>query len=104
MRSVTLPGEMLREEFINPRGLSIRAVAAALLMPISRLSDIIHGRRSISATDALRLARYFGTTPQFWLNLQSTYDLAKAVATAGSTIQKEVVPYDKRTIFRSNHH
>ena len=72
------PGEILREEFMIPLGLSANALAIALRVPAPRINDIVRERRAISADTALRLARYFGTTAQFWLNLQSTYDLKQA--------------------------
>ena len=71
------PGEVLRMEFLEPLGMSVYALAAALHLPRPRLNDIALGRRAISADTALRLARYFGTSPQIWVNLQTRYDLAK---------------------------
>lgn len=70
-----LPGEILWKEFLEPLGISQNKVARDLDVPVTRISDIIHGRRGISADSALRLAVYFGTTPEFWLNLQTRYDL-----------------------------
>jgi len=72
------PGEILAEEFLSPLGMSARALAAAIDVTPARISDIIAGRRGVTADTALRLARYFGTTPQVWLNLQVDYDLAIA--------------------------
>lgn len=69
------PGEILVEDFLTPLGMSARALAGAIGVPPARVSDIIAGRRGITADTALRLARYFGTTAQLWLNLQTTYDL-----------------------------
>ena len=74
----THPGEILREEFLVPHGLSARQLAEVLDVPHNRISDIARERRSVSADTALRLARHFGTTAQFWLNLQNAYDLSKA--------------------------
>ncbi|MGA2131119.1 MAG: HigA family addiction module antitoxin [Bryobacteraceae bacterium] len=69
------PGETLREDFLKPLGLSVNRLATELFVPATRINDIVRARRSITADTALRLARYFGTTPQFWMNLQSNYDL-----------------------------
>lgn len=72
------PGELLREEFMKPLGVSINGLARELMVPPGRISNIVGGKRSITADTALRLSRYFGTTPQFWLNLQTEYDLRVA--------------------------
>lgn len=80
------PGEILAEEFLSPLGMSARALAAAIDVTPARISDIIAGRRSVTADTALRLARYFGTTPQVWLNLQVDYDLAIASRDLGQLI------------------
>ena len=69
------PGEILREQFMTAFGLSINRVARDLRVPPTRISDIVNERRAITPDTALRLARYFGTTPEFWTNLQSAYDL-----------------------------
>lgn len=69
-----------------PLGLSARALASALKVPANRVSDILRGRRGITADTALRLARHFGTTPEFWLNLQNRYDLETACAAAAGEI------------------
>jgi addiction module HigA family antidote len=69
------PGEVLAEDFMTPRGLTANQLALALRVPANRLTETIRGRRSISADTALRLARYFGTSPALWMNLQSSYDL-----------------------------
>ncbi len=74
----THPGEILREEFLGPLGMSARALAKALDVPANRLTEIMRGERDVSADTAIRLGRYFGTDPRFWLNLQSAYDLSKA--------------------------
>jgi len=74
----THPGEVLAEEFLKPAGLSSRALGAAIGVPGNRLTDIIRGRRDVSADTAIRLGRYFGTDPRFWLNLQATHALSKA--------------------------
>jgi addiction module HigA family antidote len=84
------PGEVLREEFLLPLGVSAHALAMELKVPAPRINDIVRERRSITPDTALRLARYFGSTPQFWLNLQTSYDLKIAERTAGSKIEREV--------------
>lgn len=78
----THPGEMLREEFLLPLGMSARQLAEILCVPHNRISDIVRERRAVSADTALRLAKHFGTTAQFWLNVQNAYDLSKAESTA----------------------
>ncbi|MGL5113809.1 MAG: HigA family addiction module antitoxin [Beijerinckiaceae bacterium] len=80
IRIRTHPGEVLREEFMLPLDLSARSLAQALGVPANRISELARERRDISADTALRLARYFGTTPQFWINLQVAHDLSKAEA------------------------
>ena len=74
----THPGEVLREEYLGPLGMSARALAKALGVPANRLTEIMREERDMSADTAIRLGRYFGTDPRFWLNLQSAYDLSKA--------------------------
>lgn len=74
------PGEILLEEYMNPLGLSASTLAAALHVPPNRISEIVRARRDVTADSAIRLARYFRTTPRFWLNLQAAYDLSKAEA------------------------
>jgi addiction module HigA family antidote len=76
----THPGEVLREEFMVPLGMSAHQLAEALGVPANRISEIVRERRSVTAETALRLAKYFGSTPQFWLNLQTAHDLSKAEA------------------------
>lgn len=86
------PGEILREEFLEPLGLSPHALAHALRVPAPRVNDIVRERRSVTPDTALRLARHFGTTAQFWLNLQASYDLKIAMRESGAKIMKEVEP------------
>jgi addiction module HigA family antidote len=74
----THPGEVLREEYLIPLGLSARALAKELDVPPNRLTEIMRGTRDVTADTAIRLGRYFGTDPRFWLNLQAAYDLSKA--------------------------
>ena len=82
------PGEILREEFMKPLGLSSNAMARAIDVTPARVNEIVRERRGISADTALRLARFFGTDVQSWMNLQSHYDLQCAEDAAGRLIQK----------------
>lgn len=86
------PGEVLRHEFLEPLGLSPHALALALRVPANRISAILASHRAITAETALRLARHFGTTPAFWLNLQKAYELEQAEREAGARIRAEVAP------------
>ena len=85
------PGEILREE-LDEIGLSANALSKALGVPVNRVTMILNGQRGVSADTALRLARYFGTTPQLWLNLQKTFELRRAEMAAGREITKSVTP------------
>jgi antitoxin HigA-1 len=89
-RISTPPGEMLRTEFLEPLGMSANALALALRVPANRITGIINGERAISADTAMRLARYFGTSARFWLNLQQAHDLSRAWAENGAAIAREV--------------
>ena len=86
------PGEILREEYLAPLGLSANALAHALGVTPARINEVVRGRRGITGDTALRLARYFGTDAQSWLNLQATYDLRVAEIEAGKAIKREVKP------------
>jgi addiction module HigA family antidote len=86
------PGEVLREEFLKPLGMSANALARALRVPASRINDIVLERRGVSVDTAMRLVRYFGGDVQSWLNLQLAYDLKVAQKTIASKIAKEVEP------------
>ncbi len=86
------PGEILREEFMRPLGISQNKLARDLDVPVARVNDIIHARRGISADTALRLSVYFQTTAEFWLNLQSRYELKVATRIVGPEIKKAVRP------------
>ena len=86
------PGEILRDEFLTPMGLSVYRLAQAIRVSRPRLNDIVLGRRGVTTDIALRLGRYFGTTPEFWINLQSRYDLDVAERTMSGKIEKEVQP------------
>jgi addiction module HigA family antidote len=90
----THPGEVLKEEFMAPLGLSANKVAIELAVPATRIGDIIRAEnpRAVTADTALRLGRYFGTTPAFWMNLQAAYDLSKAEAEKGREITSRVRP------------
>jgi addiction module HigA family antidote len=86
------PGEILNEEFLKPLGMTINALALALRVPSNRIYGIVEGDRGISADTALRLARYFGNSPEFWLNLQLRYDLETAREQVESDIKAAVQP------------
>lgn len=86
------PGEVLREDFMAPLNLSANALAMALHVPAPRINDVVRGKRGISPETALRLARYFGTTPEFWANLQAAYDLRMTWIHEGAKIQREIAP------------
>ena len=88
----THPGEILLEEFMKPLGLSANALATALRVPATRIGAILNDHRSVTADTALRLARYFGTTPEFWVNLQTAHDLSLATRDSGAAIEREVFP------------
>ena len=85
------PGEILRDE-LDALSLTAKALATALGVPVNRVTMILNGQRGISADTALRLARYFGTTPQLWMNLQKTWELRRAEIEAGHEIAKRVAP------------
>lgn len=86
------PGEILREEFLIPLNLSVHALSLALRIPATRLHEIVKERRAITPDTALRLARYFGTTPELWIHLQTAYDLRRARLEYGAAIEREVFP------------
>lgn len=86
------PGEVLREDYLVPLGMTIDALAAALRTAPSKIADVVHERREVDAVLALRLARYFGGAPQSWLNLQQTYDLKVALRDHGERIGAEITP------------
>ena len=86
------PGEILREDYMEPLGLSATALAHALGVTPARVNDIVRERRGITADTALRLARYFGTDAQSWINLQTAYDLRVAELAAGEAIHRVVKP------------
>ena len=86
-RPPTHPGEMLREEFLGPMNLSQRDLAEALRVPYQRINEIVNGRRGVSVSTALRLARFFGTSAAFWLNLQMRWDLYDAQQFEGRELE-----------------
>lgn len=86
------PGEILREDFLNPLALSVNGLATALHVPATRLHEIVKERRAITPDTALRLARYFGGDAQSWLNLQTAYDLRRAQQSSLDAIEREVLP------------
>ena len=86
------PGEMLREDFMRPLGLSANALAIALRVPVTRISEIVRERRGITADTALRLARYFNMTPEFWMRLQMDFDLESAADAEQSAIHEQIRP------------
>ncbi|MDO8635982.1 MAG: HigA family addiction module antitoxin [Dehalococcoidia bacterium] len=87
------PGEVLLEEFLKPMGLSQNRLAVDIGVPPRRINEIVLEKRRITADTALRLARYFSTTPQFWLGLQTDYDLDMASESLGSRLEREVKTY-----------
>ncbi|MDZ7705321.1 MAG: HigA family addiction module antitoxin [Trueperaceae bacterium] len=87
-RPPTHPGEMLLEEFLRPLGLTQRELADALHIPYQRLNEIVNGRRGVTPSTALRLARFFGTSAAFWINLQVRYDLYHAQQDEGHSVEK----------------
>lgn len=92
MRIGTHPGIVLKEEFMAPLGLTANALSLALRVPANRIGAIVKGERGVSADTALRLARYFGTTAQFWLNLQTAHELSVTEKKAGDIIARDVIP------------
>ena len=86
------PGEILEEEFLKPLGMTAYQLSKAIGVMPPRVYEIVHGERAVSADTVLRLGRYFGTGPEFWINLQSHYDLEVARDSAGEKIQREMKP------------
>ena len=86
------PGEILQKEFLEPMGLSQNKLAMALHVPARRINEIVLGKRGVTADTALRLSRYFGMSPQFWLGLQMDYELDVAEDSLEGRIEKEVTP------------
>jgi len=86
------PGETIKEEYLVPLGMTIRALASELGISAARLGDVVRGRRGMTADLALRLSRYFGTTPELWMNLQAFYELRIAQQESGVSIERRVKP------------
>jgi addiction module HigA family antidote len=101
------PGEILLEEFMTPLGLSANALAREVVVPVTRISEIVRGRRGVSADTALRLARFFGTSPDLWLGLQAEHDLRVARNSSGRSIERriaaprEIRPGEYRPVLKS---
>ena len=91
-RVTTHPGEVLSEEFLRPLGISVHALALALRVPATRIGAIVKGERAVTADTALRLARFFGTSAEFWINLQAMHDLTKTRMQSGVAIDRDVRP------------
>jgi antitoxin HigA-1 len=87
------PGAVLLEEFLEPMGLSQYRLAKDISVPPRRINEIVHGKRAVTADTALRLARYLGTTPRFWLNLQAQYDLDVESDRLGDRLDREVTAH-----------
>lgn len=88
------PGEILREDLMSPLQLSINRLARDLRVPVTRIGEIVHGRRGITADTALRLSRYFKTSPEFWMNLQTRYELQMALRERQTEIERDVHPLE----------
>lgn len=96
------PGEILREEYLKPLGMSANALAKSLNVPAPRINDVVRERRGVSADTAMRLARYFGGDARSWLNLQAAYDLRVAEIDSGKRIEKEIRPAETHEPRRSH--
>lgn len=92
-RVTTHPGEVLLEEFLKPLEISQHRLAMDIRVPATRIGEIVHGRRAVTPETALRLARYLGTSPEFWLNLQQSFDLTKVRTEQEEKIAREVQAY-----------
>lgn len=93
---------MLREEFLTPLGISQNALALKMRVPATRIGEIIRGKRSIMPDTTLRLARFFGNSPEFWLNLQQAHDLSRARIDLKKTIERDVEAYDGTRSLRAS--
>ena len=87
------PGEILIEEFMRPKEISINRLARDIVVPPNRISEIVNGKRGITADTALRLGKYFSVSPETWLSMQADYDLRIAKQTIGKEVDKKVHPY-----------
>jgi len=92
------PGKYLKEEFLKPLGLNANQVAQHLKVPAGRITQILNGERAITADTALRLSRFFGTTPQFWMNAQSHYELEMAEDAGFGQIAETIEPYQVKLV------
>jgi addiction module HigA family antidote len=92
------PGEILREEFMKPLGLSMNRMALDLRVPVTRIADIVNERRGITADTALRFARYFQNSAAFWMNLQTRYDLEVAEDEIAHKVERDVRPLESATV------
>ena len=90
------PGETIKEDYLEPLGMSVNQLAKELGITAARINDVVRGRRGITADTALRLARYFGTSAEFWMGLQNLYDLRMAELQNGRTIARAVKPREPR--------
>jgi addiction module HigA family antidote len=90
------PGEILLKEFMEPMGITQYRLAKEINVPARRINEIVHGKRTITANTALRLSRYFGTSEQFWMNLQMRYDMELEKDLLGDKLEKEVGVYSKK--------
>jgi addiction module HigA family antidote len=93
----THPGDVLRHDYLEPLGMTPNALAIAIRVPASRVGEIVNGKRSITAPTAMRLARYFGSSARFWMNLQSYYDLAIAEDELAGDVERDVQPREMAT-------
>ena len=89
------PGEILAEEFLDPLGITQYRLARAIHVPPRRINEIVQGKRAITPDTAMRLARFFGSTPQFWMNLQTGYELRRAERDSGEQIARDVTPLER---------
>jgi addiction module HigA family antidote len=89
------PGEILREEFLKPLGMSMNKLAAELHVPANRITQIVEGRRSVTGETALRLARYFGTSAEFWIGIQKDYDLQIARDEFEAAVERQIQPRER---------
>lgn len=91
-REPTHPGEMLRQEYLAPMGITQRVLADAICVPFQRVNELVNGKRGVTPATALRLAKYFGNTPEFWLSLQARWDLFRAIRSEQAAL-KRIRPY-----------
>ena len=92
-RTTTSPGEILKQEFLEPYGLSQNRLAGLLRIPVARIGNIVRGKQAVTPDMALRLSRFFGNSPEFWLHLQQLHDLTEAQRVLGAIIKSEVPVY-----------